>query len=194
MRNFFVFIGKSGSGKGTQAELLKKYLQEKNPDLAIVWFGIGKHFRELAKGEGYTEKIVREYLEKGALTPEFLAIHIWSHFFIENLKGDEDIILDGTPRKLNEVHVLDGAFEFYGGNVVVLHIDVGEEWAMERLLRRGRFDDKKEEIKKRLNWFEKEVMPVVEFYKNHQKHTFLNMNGEQTIKEVHAEIIEKLKM
>lgn len=193
MRNFYVFIGRSGCGKGTQAELLKAYLLKKNPSRSIVWFGSGQFFRELIKGDGYTQRLAREISDKGGLQPAFLAVHIWSHFFIENLKGDEDVILDGTPRKLDEARMLEGAFDFYGAKVFVVLVNVSREWATEKLLGRGRHDDTKEDIEKRLDWFDEEVMPTVEFYKKHPTHTFLNINGEQTIPEVHREIIKKME-
>jgi len=193
MRNFFVFIGKSGSGKGTQAELLEKYLEEKNPQRPVLWYGSGKYFRELIKGDGYTQGLAREIDRKGALQPAFLAVHIWSHFFIEELKGDEDVILDGTPRKHDEALMLDGALEFYGAKVFVLLVDVSREWAKEKLLGRGRGDDTKEAIEKRLDWFDEEVLPTVAFYEKHPRHRFFRINGEQTIDDVHKEIVDKMK-
>jgi adenylate kinase family enzyme len=35
-------------------------------------------------------------------------------------------------------------------------------------------------------------MPVVEYYKTNPSDKFVNINGEQTIEEVHGEIISKL--
>jgi len=71
-------------------------------------------------------------------------------------------------------------------------MNVSREWSKERLLGRGRKDDDPEEIKKRLDWYETEVAPVVEYYKDNPKYNFIDVNGEQTIEEVHKEIIEKV--
>ena len=35
---------------------------------------------------------------------------------------------------------------------------------------------------------------TIEFYKNHPRHTFLEVSGEQTIEEVHQEIVEKIQL
>ncbi len=193
MRNFYAFIGKSGSGKGTQAELLQAYFKKKNPDQPVLWFGSGEHLRDIAKGESYTAELVREYLGNGLLIPEFLIISVWADFFITHLKKNEQVILDGTPRKIDEAHILDGAAEFYRAKLTVIYIDVSREWAMDKLLKRGRADDTKESINERLAWYEKDILPTIEFYKNHPKHIFLDINGEQTIEEVHEDIIEDLR-
>jgi len=191
-QTFFIFIGKSGSGKGTQAELLIKRLKEKNPGKEVVTFGAGRYFREFAAGDGYSRDLIRKYLEKGALVPDFLTVYFWSKFFIEELKGGEDVVMDGSPRKLMEAQILDGVFEFYGGHAYIFNVYVSDDWARARLLGRGREDDKEEEIRNRLSWFETEVSPTIEFYKNHPKHTFFDINGEQTIEEVAREIQTKL--
>ena len=193
MRNFYSFIGKSGCGKGTQVELLKKYLEERNPTTPVLWYGSGKFFRELIAGEGYTQGLARKIDTEGGLQPAFLAVHIWSHFFIEDLKGNEDVILDGTPRKIDEARMLEGAFDFYGAKVTVILVNVSREWAAEKLLKRKRQDDTEAQIQKRLDWFDEEVAPTVAFYRNHPRHTFLDINGEQTIEEVHEEIIGKIQ-
>lgn len=193
MRNFYAFIGKSGCGKGTQAELLKKYLEEKDPSRPVLWFGSGDHLRTLAKGASYTAKRTREYTDNGWLIPEFLIISIWADFFTAHLQKDEQVILDGTPRKIDEARVLEGTSEFYRAKICVVYINVSREWAMDKLLARGRADDTKESINKRLDWYESDIKPTIEFFKNHQKHTFLDINGEQTIDDVHREIVDKMQ-
>ncbi|MBI1998833.1 MAG: nucleoside monophosphate kinase [Parcubacteria group bacterium] len=192
MRNFYAFIGKSGCGKGTQAELLKTYLLKKDPSAPVLWFGSGDHLREIAKGKSHTAERVKEYISNGWLIPEFLITSIWADFFIAHLEKDEQIILDGTPRKIDEAHMLDGATEFYQAKLCVIYIDVSREWAMDKLLKRGRADDTKESINERLDWYESDILPTIEFFKNHPKHTFLDISGEQAIEEVHQEIIKKL--
>ncbi|MBI4121127.1 MAG: nucleoside monophosphate kinase [Parcubacteria group bacterium] len=192
MDNAYIFIGRSGCGKGTQAELLKAYLEKKNPGQRVIWFGTGERFRTFLKEPGHTQDIARGYVERGKLSPEFLAIHIWSHFFIEDIVGGESVIFDGTPRKLNEARVLDDALEFYGAKVSVIFINVSREWARERLLGRGRQDDTEEYIKNRLDWFESDVAETLAFYKD-SKHAFLEINGEQPIPKVHEDIVKQLE-
>ena len=54
-----------------------------------------------------------------------------------------------------------------------------------------RADDTPEAIDKRLDLFEEEVMPVVDFYE--KRGLVIKINGEQAIEEVHQEILTKLK-
>jgi adenylate kinase family enzyme len=133
-------------------------------------------------------------MERGELQPAFLAIHVWSHLLIEQMNEEKHVIIDGTPRKLEEAKILDEAMQFYNrGKIKIIYMNVSDEWATARLSGRGRTDDKSaEEIKKRLAWFKKDVMPAVEYFKNNPHVDFLDINGEQTIEEVKQEIFSKL--
>jgi adenylate kinase len=187
----YIFIGRSGCGKGTQAELLIKSLTENGRK--IFNLETGKKFREFVKGDSYSSKLSNEIGERGGLQPEFLAVLMWASSMVDKVQGDEDFVLDGTPRKMAEAKTLDSALDFYGfEKPIVVFVNVSRKWAEERLLGRGRSDDDTEEIKKRLDWYETEVAPVVEWYKGNGSYKFLDINGEQTIEEVHQEIMEKI--
>ncbi len=191
----FIFIGRSGSGKGTQADLLEEYLKTNDPEKRDVYHIItGNFLRALASGEGHTSKTIKEVLEKGLLVPDFLAVSMWGKFFIDNLKDREHIITDGMPRKLHEAIMLDGAFKFYGrGKPIVIFIDLSYDSAVERLLKRKRFDDTKEAIEERLKFYDADVMPVIDYYKNNSDYEFLRIDGEPTIEEINKDIMGKLK-
>jgi len=190
-KQVYIFIGKSGCGKGTQAELLMRYLTDK--ERKIFSLEIGKKFREFVKGDSYSSKLSSEIGKKGGLQPEFLAVLMWASSMVEKVKGDEDFVLDGVPRKMIEAKILDSALDFYGfEKPIVVFVNVSRGWSEEKLLGRGRDDDDREEIKRRLDWYETEVAPVVEWYKNNDSYKFLDINGEQTVEEVHQEIMEKI--
>lgn len=190
----FIIMGRSGSGKGTQADLLQEYIKKQSPDSEILYVESGDEFREFLKSDTYASRLAKEVNTKGKLQPAFLAIWVWADYLIKNLNNKKHLILDGTPRKLNESHVLDEAFDFYGrSNVDVVFINVSEAWATDRLKSRKRQDDTDEGIKKRLDWFDTDTMKTIDFYKNNSKYNFFEINGEQTIEEVHEEIISKLK-
>ncbi len=189
----FIFVGRSGSGKGTQAELFMKYLNSKSND-PIFYLESGQKFREFISSSSYTAKLSNEVMQKGELQPAFLAIHVWSHLMIEQMDQNKTLIIDGTPRKIEEAKILDEAFKFYGRkNIQIIHVNVSRNWSVDRLTGRGRADDKSiEEINKRLDWFDTDVMPAVEYYKNNPDYKFIDINGEQTIEEVQVEIQAKL--
>ena len=193
----FVLMGRSGCGKGTQADLLIERLKatgivsDKNP---LFYLEMGDKFRELINGTSHTSRLAKTVMEKSERQPSFLAISIWSSLLVENLMGDENIIIDGTPRALIEAEALDTAMKFYGReNVCVIHLDVSREWAKNRLEERGRGDDKKPgDIDRRLDWFEKDVVPAINYFEINPDYNYLKINGEQSIEDVHAEIITKL--
>ncbi len=188
-----VFIGKSGSGKGTQADLVKKHL-ERVDDRKVIDVSTGSEFRSFMNGPSYTARRVKQELEDGKLLPTYLAIWVWTNIIVDRYSGEEHVLLDGTPRRLEEAKILDTALQFYKeAKSQVVYIDVSDEWARERLGVRGRHDDKDEEITKRLEWFGTDVMPAVDFFRGDKEHiTFHNIDGEGSIEEVSERIIKSL--
>ncbi|MCC6290527.1 nucleoside monophosphate kinase [Candidatus Nomurabacteria bacterium] len=195
----YVFLGRPGAGKGTQAALLIDYLKRGDSSRPVYYMETGALLREFKSRDNYTSRLTQEVIDNGGggLTLAFLAIYNWANFFINNLKGGERVVIDGTPRTVIEAEALDTAFRFYGASKsTIIHLDVHDDWSVEKLLKRaqetGRADDTEAGIKKRLSWFMTDVAPVVDYYRTHSGHTFLDINGLQTIPEVHQEIIGKI--
>jgi adenylate kinase len=189
----FVFMGRSGCGKGTQADLLMKALKEKDPSTPILYLETGKKFREFITGPSFSSKRSAEVYATGERQPDFLAIHFWADFLIDSFEGHEHIVADGTPRSLPEAHLLAQAFNFYHRIPNIIYIDVSRDWAVDRLTSRGRMDDlKPEEIAKRLDWFDTDVMPAVDFFRAHPKVNFCEVKGGRTIEEVHQDLMTQL--
>lgn len=187
-------MGRSGSGKGTQTTLFKTYLEGKGvKDVIHVTTGSG--FREFIAGDSYAAKVSRNVNDTGGLQPEFLAIWNWSNIFINSIKGEETVILDGAPRKPVEVYALEGAISFFGYDMpTIIYIDVSEGWACEKLSSRGRPDDiEKESQERRMNWFMEEVLPCIDIYKHDARYGFIHVNGEQSVEDVQKEIVAKLE-
>lgn len=191
----YIIMGRSGSGKGTQVDLLKKYLEEKGAK-NVLHVTTGGGFRTFIEADNFAAQKARETQNTGGLQPEFLAIWNWANIFINTLKGDETILLDGAPRMPMELEVLRKAITFFGYNgATVIHLDVGEVWAIDKLSSRGREDDKDmEAMKQKMEWFTKEVYPCIETYEKDSEYTFIRVNGEQTIEQVHSELVSKLEM
>jgi len=189
----FIFFGPSGCGKGTQAKLLQEELKKKDPERKILYIETGQKFRELAEGSSLTAQEIKKTLQNGQLMPVFLPIWVWAGFLMENITGNEHIFFDGVSRRLVEANVLDSALKFYKRkNLTVISFEVSDEWATKLMKGRGRSDDSDEEIKKRLNWYRENTLPAVEYFKNDPDYKFISINGEQTIEEVHQEIMEKI--
>ncbi|MDO8493229.1 MAG: nucleoside monophosphate kinase [bacterium] len=189
----FIFIGKSGCGKGTQAALLAEYLNKNHPR-KIFNIETGAEFRKFINGTTYSAQMAKEIQVAGERQPDFLAINMWGQLFINSLEEGEHIIADGCPRSKLEAMVLETAFRFYKRDKpFIVYLDVSVDSVTDRLLKRGRADDQTEVIKKRLKFFEDDVRPAVDFYAENFGYNFLRIDGEPSIEEIHADLIKKLE-
>ena len=190
----FILIGRSGCGKGTQGKLITEYLKKVDPEHNTLYIQSGSEFREFIKGSSATQKISNELYKADKLQPEFLSVYMWINILLRSYTGSEHLIFDGAPRRRHEAGVLDSVFDFYGlVKPYVIHIDVSESWATERLTARHRMDDKSEDITKRLAWYMTDVVPAIEYYKNNPRYTFININGERSIEEIHEDLINMIQ-
>lgn len=189
----FIFFGPSGSGKGTQAKLLIEKINKLDPSGRVLYLETGQKFREFATEASLSSKLTKDIMQEGGLLPEFLPIWIWTEYLIRHVSGNEYMVLDGLSRREHEAPILDSAMRFYKReNPIVISIKVSREWASERLKNRGRSDDTKLDIESRLNWYDKNVVPAINYFKDNNYYKFVEINGEQTIEEVHREILEKI--
>ena len=192
----FIFIGRSGCGKGTQVQLFMDKLKEVRPNEPFFYLESGKRFRDFIDERKYSSELSKAIMKSGKLQPEFLAVWAWSNLMVDNMEKGQHLILDGTPRKLREAHILETAFDFYGlKGVYVIHLDITRAESKKRLAERGRMDDiNPGEVDKRLDWFDNEVAPVIDFYINNPRYKYIHINSEQEIDVTHQEILEKLNI
>lgn len=193
MQQTFIFFGRSGSGKGTQAEMLRKYLSEKK-GTEPIYIETGQKFRNFIDQSNYSAKLTKEVLSHGGLMPVFLPIWIWTDDLVNKFDGQRDLILDGLCRRPDEAPVLDSAMKFYKiHKPIVFFIKTGDAWSYERLKGRGRSDDTDQYIKSRLAWFDWNVVPAMAYFYDNPDYYFFEINGEQSPEEVHKEIINKIE-
>lgn len=212
----FILLGRSGSGKGTQAILLQKRFKH------LRYISTGDLFRALlANGEHITAKRVKRIVNGGGLPPHWLASYLWTREIIERLKPREGAIFDGAPRRFPEAQLLDEILAWYGRVGVPLLIDISRKEAFERLSKRRickkcariipymrefkglsvcdrcggelrtRKDDDPKSIRRRLAWFDESVMPVIRYYKKEKRLKVIN--GEQSIEDVFKDILKVLE-
>jgi adenylate kinase len=181
-------IGKSGCGKGTQAKLLA----EKTGFLII---NTGDLLRKRARKKDVVGKIIAKTLRQGALIPTPIVFSLWMPILEreKNKSNGSGIIFDGNPRKKYEAQMLNEVFEMFQWHkrFYACHIRISDREAQNRLLKRHRADDTSASIKERLLYFHRQVEPMIAYYK--QNKTLIEVNGEQSIKTVHGQIMVKLK-
>lgn len=189
----FLLMGRSGCGKGTQAELLIKYLSGHNFGETLYIY-TGDKIRDLVnKNNSLTAELAKAIMLAGDIEPSFISVWSWCDDLVKNIRKDNNLIMDGSPRMLSEAKMLDEAFDFYKRkNVKPIFIETSAEWSTKRLLGRKRIDDTEEVIKHRLGFFDREVAPVIDYYEKESKHKLIRVNGEQSVEEVHQEILEKV--
>jgi adenylate kinase len=93
-----VLIGPPGSGKGTQAELLR----EKN---GFVHYSTGEVFRDHISRKSAVGAKVEEYVTSGRLVPDDVVLEVVNAFMVENI--GRPILFDGFPRTIPQAEGLD---------------------------------------------------------------------------------------
>ena len=186
-------MGRSGCGKGTQAKLLMERLAKESPEHAIYYLETGQKFRDFLNAPYHASELAKKSMDAGERQPDFLAIYMWSHLLVENMKGDEHLVMDGTPRSLLEAQALGTALTFFNRpDARIIHINISRQEAEARLRARGRGDDAESGIQKRLDWFDRDVMPAIEYYRSHPEYHLYEVNGEQEIEAVQAELLQEV--
>lgn len=200
MANAYIFYGKAGSGKGTQAEMLEQYITSQGTDVVMV--GQGAAFRAFAKDEGYVQNLTRETLDSGKLMPAFMPIYLWSKKLVENFTGTQAIVVEGVARVLEEANILSRALQYLKfDKVFVFHVHIADATAMDRIKSRAaldgdnaRADDLSDaSIQTRLDAYKHQVMPIVEYFMQNQNNIFVEINGEVSPDAVFEQIKEAIK-
>ena len=185
----FVFIGRSGSGKGTQAQLIIKYL-EKTTGQKTLYVQTGAEVRKFVTGDSFTQRLSKIENDKGGFQPEFVIAYTFAKQFIEEFTGEQNIVIDGSPRKIHEAGILHSVFSFYGiPKPYIVYIHIEKEESERRLLARGRPDDTVEDIAFKNEWYESRVAPTVEYYRNNPHYNFIEVNGAQSVEKIHEDIV-----
>ena len=160
----YLLFGAPGSGKGTQGRALGSIPR-------FFHCACGDVFRSIDT----RTKVGRAFLDyssKGELVPDEITVELWKaqidaavngHVF----KPDIDVlVLDGIPRNVGQAAIMDNLIDVKK----VFHLACPNREALfarlkKRALKDNRFDDANEEvIRKRLETYEAESKPLLDFY------------------------------
>ena len=172
MLNIVIF-GKPGSGKGTQASLIKD-----NYDL--VHISTGDVFRKNTSQGTELGKIAVKFMSKGELVPDEITISMLREE-IKTFMPCNGFIFDGFPRTIAQAESLDKiSAEFKISKVIVFEADRDE--LIKRILNRGetsgRSDDTEESVSVRLEVYENDTAPLIEYYEIKNLVAKINAVGE----------------
>jgi adenylate kinase len=137
--------------------------------------------------------LVKITLDQGGLLPNFLTDSVFINILVNDISSEKHLITDGYPRTLVQSECFEEAMKFYDRKETkIIYIELSKEEATKRLRLRGRHDDTEEGIAKRFDEYVNKVIPSMNYFKGKAGYTIYTVNGEQSIEDVHKDIISKL--
>ncbi len=185
--NVIFFIGPQGSGKGTQAKLLAKKLD-------FFYWEMGGILREVAAGDSILGIRIKNLIDSGVLLQDEDLYQVVK-MRLGEISKTQGVIFDGIPRRIGQAEALLNFLKEQGReNFTTLYISLPKAESVQRLLKRGqlekRADDTLEKIEFRLQQYEEETLPVLDFLKQHTQ--FFEIDGSPQIHEVTKKIEQTL--
>lgn len=183
----FILFGPPGSGKGTQSiKIAEKY------NLAHI--STGDIFRKNIREKTALGLKVQSIIEKGELVPDELLVEILEDA-LDQFSGVDGFVFDGFPRTIQQADDLDTILEKRNDKVsMVLSLEVNDDEIIGRLLKRaelqGRKDDTKEVIENRINIYNSQTQPLIDYYK--EKGLFHFVNGIGSIDDIFKSICDQV--
>ncbi len=190
----FIFFGMFGSGKGTQAKLLADLLTSKSGTESIH-ISPGAEYRRLIEAGTFIGGLVKDSMGRGELQPDFLTNSIINNVLMTSFDDQKNLIMEGYPRRINQSqNIIDFLTFFKREKIVIIDIKITKEEAFKRNLLRGRSDDHEEGFKKRLIEEEENVVPAMNYLKENSACEYHEINGEQSVEDVHKDILKALNL
>lgn len=157
-----VLIGPPGSGKGTQSELLAKRL-------GLEHIAVGDLLRAEVDARTPLGQEVAEYMQRGDLVPDDVVLRMVMPKALAAAQAN-GYLLDGFPRSVEQAEEARTLAEAAGAAPqAVIYLDVPRAELLRRILARaeveGRADDNPETVGNRLEVFDEETHPLVDYYR-----------------------------
>jgi adenylate kinase len=158
----FIFLGPPGSGKGTQAQVLASLLQ-------VPHISTGEILRQAIAEQTPLGQKAQQYVDRGELVPDELLLDLIRER-LHQPDAQQGWILDGFPRNVPQASFLEGLLEeIRQTSTYVVNLEVPDDVIVERLLLRGRKDDTHETIRRRLEVYQEQTAPLIDYYQQQGK-------------------------
>jgi adenylate kinase len=169
-----VLFGPPGSGKGTQAAVLKQHM-------GVPHISTGDLLRAAVKAGSPLGVKVKSVMDAGQLVSDDLMLDLLEERFAQ-ADAANGFILDGYPRNLVQASALDALLARIGQPMdKALLLEVPHELIVDRLAGRaaaeGRKDDDPATVRARLQVYEQQTAPVADFYRQRGQLTLLDGTG-----------------
>jgi adenylate kinase len=184
-----LLLGPQGAGKGTQGKLIAA-------EYGIPHVATGDMLREMKDLPTELGRELKGVMDRGELVNDELMIRL----IRDRLSRGDTVggfVLDGFPRTMPQAEALGQALDELGRDLdVVFDFQVPDrEVLMQRMLRRsaeeGRSDDTPEAMQRRLELYDSETAPLIEYYRSHQANV-VGIHADRTVEEVFREIDDAL--
>lgn len=178
-----VFIGPPGSGKGTQAQILKDSVL---PNLHILT--VSSLLKEKSADGSVLGDEIKNKMDNGDLIEDLTVISVLKEK-VDSL-GEEQILVDGFPRSSLQAESLKKIF--LNKNLKIINFTVSDEELLTRITKRAqeesRADDKV--FDKRLSIYKKSHTEIIDSLSN--DYEVINIDANDQIDSISQKIIEKL--
>ena len=152
-----VLLGAPGSGKGTQAQYIAQHYQ-------IVHISTGEMLRAEVAANTSLGQQAQAVIELGQLVSDDIMLAM-IRARLKQDDTDNGFLLDGFPRTLAQAQGLDDLLaEINQPLDVTLFFDVDHAEITQRLLARGRTDDSADAIHTRLQVYQAQTAPLIDYY------------------------------
>jgi adenylate kinase len=157
-----LLIGPPGAGKGTQAIRIAAHFD-------LVRIATGDLLRQEVASGSELGRTAKAYIDRGDLVPDDVVIAMTREWVVQaNTEGG--YILDGYPRTLVQA---EAAYRWAKARGVpfdlALFFEIGTDELLARLAGRareeGRSDDTEETVRHRLEVFERQTYPLLDYYR-----------------------------
>ena len=180
-----VFIGPPGSGKGTQAQILKDSVL---PNLHILT--VSSLLKEKSSDGSILGNEIKEKMDNGDLIEDSIVISVLKEK--ADMLSDEQILVDGFPR--SSVQAVSLKDIFINKNLNIINFTVTDEELLTRIKKRSQEESRADDsvFDKRLKIYKKTHNEIIESLSKDNK--VINIDANDQIDSISQKIIEKLSL